>query len=81
MTEHTIRIKMLDTVRPDIPFLAKPGTILHCGEEYEATTNKNGAVSGICANGERLGVKPGEFEFISAPDWLKKIWEEVTDRA
>lgn len=75
MDEQHIRIRMLETVQPDIPFLAKPGAILCGGGEYTASANKHGAVSGICSNGERLGVKPGEFEFISAPDWLMKIWE------
>jgi len=54
--------------------LGKPGTILRKGEEYQATSNKYGAISGICSNGESLGVKPGEFEFISAPKWVLDIW-------
>jgi predicted RNA-binding Zn-ribbon protein involved in translation (DUF1610 family) len=55
---------MLMTVTPDFSFLAKPGTILKKGDTYEATENKNGAVSGICENGEVLGVKPHEFKRI-----------------
>lgn len=31
---------------------------------YEAIANKNGAVSSICENGVRLGVKPDEFDFL-----------------
>jgi hypothetical protein len=38
--------------------------------EYVAYTNPHGAISGLCDNGERLGVAPGEFEFIEAPDWI-----------
>lgn len=72
-----IRIKMLVTVRPELPYLAKPGTILREGVEYKAVTNKNGAVSGICANGEILGVKPGEFVYEKAPDWLLDLWADV----
>lgn len=67
---ETIRIRMTRTVRPDIPFLAKPGTILRDGMEYPAMTNRNGAISGLCDNGEDLGVRPGEFEFVEAPEWV-----------
>lgn len=56
-----MKIKMLCTVRPDFTFLAKPGIVLRAGKVYEAVTNPLGAVSGICENGELLGVKPGEF--------------------
>lgn len=62
-----MKIKILETVRPDFPFLL-PGvpadTILIYGEVYEATKNKYGAVCGICKNGQKLGVKPGEFEIV-----------------
>lgn len=53
--------------------IAPPGTILREGEEYEAKAGSAGAVSGKCSNGEWLGIKPGEFEFLSAPRWLLKI--------
>lgn len=62
-----MKIKILETVRPDFPFFltgVPVDTILICGEVYEATKNKYGAVCGICANGQRLGVKPGEFEIV-----------------
>ena len=74
-----IKIRMLQTVRPDlilglIPIPgSKPDTVLYEGKEYEAQTNMNGAISGLCKNGEYLGVKPGEFEFIDAPEWVLKI--------
>lgn len=68
-------IKMVKTVRPDIPFLAKPDTVLRCGETYEATANRNGAICGICENGEQLGVRPGEFEFVSLSQWVFDIWD------
>lgn len=68
-----IRIRMLRTVRPEMPFLATPGTILRQGTEYPAATNQHGAISGLCANGEYMGVRPGEFEFVEAPDWVLKI--------
>lgn len=72
-----MRIKMLVNVRPDLPFLSKPGTILRAGEEYEATANAHGAISGICSNGAALGVKPGEFIFLEAPTWVLHLWAGV----
>lgn len=75
-----IRIRMKTDVLPDvlpgIPSLAKPGMILRAGREYEAEANRNGAVISLCENGERMGVKPGEFEFLEAPKWLQNIWED-----
>lgn len=77
-----IRIKMLMTVRPDLPFGVKPGTILYAkdGKEYKAVAGKYGAVAGICDNGEALGVKPGEFEFVKAPEWLLKMHGKLENR-
>ena len=69
-----IRIRMKTDVLPDILYLAKPGTILRVGREYEAEANRNGAVIALCDNGEKMGVKPGEFEFLEAPKWLQNIW-------
>lgn len=74
-------IRMLETVLPDLLFLAKPGTILQAGNEYEARANKNGAISGLCPNGEYLGVRPGEFVFMSVPAWVQVIWAEVNPQA
>ncbi len=59
-----MKIRMLTTVRPDIPFLAMPGTILRAGVVYDAVKNRNGAVSGVCENGNTLGAKPDEFEIV-----------------
>lgn len=70
---------MKKTVRPDFPLGIvgllgeKPGTMLRAGCEYYADTNKFGAISGFCDNGVLLGVKPGEFEFIEAPEWVLEI--------
>lgn len=64
---------MLQNVRPDFLFLAEPGTVLRAGLEYDAMTNRYGAISGLCENSEYLGVKPGEFEFIEAPEWVLAI--------
>lgn len=71
-----IKIRMLQNVRADFIFLAKPGTILREGIEYQAMSNKNGAISGLCENGQYLGVKPGEFEFTAAPEWVLEIWKD-----
>lgn len=59
-----MKILMLENVRPDFLFLAKPGTILRAGETYDVTVNKGGAITAICENGEALGVKPGEFKVV-----------------
>ena len=71
-----MKIKMLMTVRPDFPFhiISPPGTILRVNGVYDAESNKLGAITAICANGERLGVKPCEFEFVSLPKWVYDIW-------
>lgn len=76
---NKIRIRMLVNILPDvIPGTfkllgGKPGTVLQAGREYEAQSNKNGAISGLCENGEYMGVRPGEFEFVEAPEWVLKI--------
>ncbi len=66
-----MRIRMLETVRPCFP----GGTILKSGMEYEAGANKHGAVYAITATGS-VGMKPGEFEFLTAPAWVLDIWKE-----
>jgi hypothetical protein len=71
-----IKIKMLRTVRACY-LISPPGTILRKGEEYDAKTNKNGAISGLCNNNEWLGVKPGEFEFVEAPKWVLDIHTNI----
>lgn len=50
---------------------------LLAGGEYEAKANKYGAISALCESGEYIGVNPGEFEFVEAPEWILRIWEEV----
>lgn len=81
---ESVEIKMLKTVQEEGLFalfgygkdLATP-TVLIAGRTYHAVSNRHGAIAGICDNGERLGVKPGEFEFVSAPEWILKIHEGV----
>ena len=58
---------MLCTVRPDMEFLCRTkGIVAADGIVYECWVNQNGAVSAIVRGGERLGVKPDEFEVV---DW------------
>ncbi len=57
------RIFMLRTIYPECPG-AKPGTVARRDGEYDAWTNKHGAVCAVCDNGEHLGVKPDEFDVI-----------------
>ena len=68
---------MKRTVRSDFPLGGiKQGTVLKADQEYYAYSNPQGAISGICDNGEKLGVKPGEFEFLKAPEWVLRIWAQ-----
>ena len=76
MNNERIRIRMRKTVRPDIPFMSNYQTVARQGEEYDAVSNSHGAISAICSNGEKLGVKPDEFDFVEAPDWIWNIWVE-----
>jgi len=55
------RVVLINEVRGDFPIghntIASPGV-------YEAHINPQGAVSVVADNGEMLGVKPGEFEWL-----------------
>ena len=62
-------------------FLATPDTFLCAGLEYEATANRNGAISAVCENGVKMGVRPGEFTFVSAPAWIIDIWRTAHPEA
>jgi hypothetical protein len=78
MMTRGLKVRVLKTAR-GCGFISKPGTVLKEGDEVEAETNPCGAISGLCKNGEWLGLYPGEFEFISAPDWVLKIWVKHDD--
>ena len=69
---YGLKIVMLKNVRGH-PIVSPPGTILRSGLEYEARSNPNGAISGLCHNGEWLGVAPREFAFLEAPAWVQEI--------
>ena len=72
-----VKIKILVDVRPELPWMAQPETVLRAGETYEAKSNDHGAISGLCANGRYLGVRPGEFVFVEAPEQTRDIWRRV----
>lgn len=75
MIHEGLKIKMLKTVCPDGPF-AKKGQVAINAQEYPAVSNDYGAICAITENGEKLGVRPGEFKFIEAPEWVLKIHGE-----
>ena len=61
------KIRMAKTLYPDDVCgisLGKPGTMLELDQVYFCWVNSNGAVAGWCDNGEKLGVKPGEFDVV-----------------
>lgn len=60
------KIKMAKTVYPDLPWMTgiKPGTMLELDQTYFCWVNIHGAVAGWCDNGEKLGVKPSEFDVV-----------------
>lgn len=58
------RVRMAKTVRPDIPISESLGIAAKRQKEYEVWVNSHGAVSAICENGKRLGLRPYEFEVI-----------------
>ena len=58
------KVRMACTVHPDFAFLAPPGTVAIRNQIYECWVNSYGAVSAICANGQRLGLKPAEFDVV-----------------
>lgn len=53
------RVWLAGPVRGDYPI--GHTTIAHEGE-YECESNRYGAISVVAENGQRLGVKPGEYE-------------------
>lgn len=59
-------IRMRRTIQPDEPMrslsAAWRGVIAEHGMLYPAHTNSHGAVSAVMDNGQKLGVKPDEFE-------------------
>ena len=70
MFDNQIIIKTTTTIRGLFSAPLPPGI-------YRAGCNKHGAVYAILEGGNTLGVKPGEFEFIEAPDWLLERWKEA----
>lgn len=80
---ETIKIKMLETVRPDLAgIIPTPKIKALKGEIYEAHVNMRGAVSVLIKDEnehlQMLGVKPGEFEFVEAPAWVLEKHGKLT---
>lgn len=57
-----LKVRMLQTVVPDLPFALEPGTEALAGLNYYVWVNSYGAVSAILDNGYKLGLEPNEFE-------------------
>lgn len=66
-----LRVRMKETVTPDLVTLVEPaeGTVCVQGNEYYVWVNSYGAVCAILENGEHLGIKPDEFE---VTEWHKQ---------
>ena len=70
-----VKIRMLENVYPWYPVpLTEP--VLERGKEYQAEANWRGAIFAVTMTGKKLGVKPREFEFLSAPAWVLDIWKK-----
>lgn len=63
MSDGTFTIRLLTDVRGDFPY----GDTFAPAGEIQATCNMHGAVSVLATNGKPLGVKPGEFEYVTLP--------------
>lgn len=60
-----LKVRMNKTIVPCIIFRKEQINMkAEHGNEYYAWVNSYGAVSAILPNGEKLGLKPGEFEVI-----------------
>lgn len=55
-----MKIKMIQTVTPGLPFYGKSGTILYNGSTYP-TVIENDITYGVCGNGELLRVNPEDY--------------------
>lgn len=72
-----LKVKLAATVLPDLPFVPI-GTVAEKDEEYFCWVNSYGAVSAILPNGEKLGLRPGEFDVV---EWHNlPQWEAVMDK-
>ena len=63
------RVRMAKTVYSDVPVFMTGGERLAAldGKEYNVWVNSQGAVTAILEDGQRLGLKPYEFEII---EWV-----------
>ena len=59
-----LKVKMNQRVASDFPAIFKPSVECIKGEHYYCWVNSYGALSAILPDGEKLGLKPDEFEVI-----------------
>jgi hypothetical protein len=56
-----LKVKMVSTVTEDLPWRSEKPIRCYDRSEYYVRVNKYGAVTALLQNGNRLGLKPGEF--------------------
>lgn len=82
--EGRLRVRLDRTVRSDLPLIIRPELVAPPGI-YRAAMNRNGAVCVVLPDGERLGVLPDEFSWVSpygrAGDrvWVRETWQVWTE--
>lgn len=59
-----LKARMNTAVKSEVPFGPSNGLVALYSYEYYVWVNSYGAVSAILDNGDRLGLKPGEFTVI-----------------
>lgn len=59
-----LKVKATRYVTPDLPFIGTASCIRE--GEYYVWVNSHGAVAAIMEDGEKLGLKPDEFEVIES---------------
>jgi predicted nucleic acid-binding Zn-ribbon protein len=74
-----IKIKLMGKITSDLPINLFKEISAEAGV-YEATSNPQGAISVILENGKRLGIRPGEFEFIEAPAWVLEKHGKLSEK-
>jgi hypothetical protein len=72
-----LKVKLAVRVLPDLPFVPA-GTVAEKDHEYYVWVNSYGAVSAILPNGEKLGLRPEEFDVV---EWHEKLqWVAEMDK-
>jgi hypothetical protein len=58
------KVKMLQTVKSDLPFDLGGDLFARVDQEYLVSVNSYGAVTALFPDGQKLGLKPHEFEVV-----------------